>query len=133
MSTSCTLNDPLEAGGVPSFLRPLVSDYSVTLGATSRGCATAPESLRTSSHALSVNPLSRVMLYDAVTTLCASGWWSSRAEDQRAARPEPAGARAVALIEKWLADGSGYDERVWPQLKASIEDNRLSDRKRFRE
>jgi hypothetical protein len=30
-----------------------------------------------------------------------------------------------------LADESGYDERVWPQLKKAIEENCLSSRKRF--
>ena len=38
---------------------------------------------------------------------------------------------AIALLDKWLADESGYDERVWPRLKKAIEENRLSSRKRF--
>lgn len=37
------------------------------------------------------------------------------------------------LLSKWLADESGYDERAWPIVKAAIEENRLSDRKRFRD
>ena len=40
-------------------------------------------------------------------------------------------AAAIALIESWLADESGYDEEVWPRIKASIEENRLSRRHRF--
>jgi hypothetical protein len=40
---------------------------------------------------------------------------------------------AIRLLEKWLADDSGYDEEVWPRVKAAIEENRLSDRKRFTE
>jgi len=35
------------------------------------------------------------------------------------------------LLDTWLADESGYDERVWPRLKRAIEENRLSSRKRF--
>ena len=38
---------------------------------------------------------------------------------------------ARALLRQWMEDGSGYDERVWPQVKQMIEENRLSDRKRF--
>lgn len=37
------------------------------------------------------------------------------------------------LLETWLADESGYDERVWPIVKKAIEDNRPSYRKRFRD
>lgn len=40
---------------------------------------------------------------------------------------------ARALLQQWMADESGYDERVWPQVKQMIEDNRLSDRNRFAE
>lgn len=39
--------------------------------------------------------------------------------------------KALALLREWLADESGYDERTWPILKKAIEENRLSDRKRF--
>ena len=38
---------------------------------------------------------------------------------------------AIALLDEWLADESGYDEATWPRLKASIERNRLSSRRRF--
>ena len=33
-------------------------------------------------------------------------------------------ARAIALFRSWLADESGYDERVWPQLKKALERER---------
>ena len=39
----------------------------------------------------------------------------------------------MKLLDAWLADDSGYDERVWPHLKKTIEENRLSYRKRFDE
>lgn len=38
---------------------------------------------------------------------------------------------AIRLLRKWMADETGYDERVWPIVKKSIEDNRGSYRKRF--
>ncbi len=38
---------------------------------------------------------------------------------------------AIRLIESWLADESGYDEAVWETVKNTIEENRLSSRKRF--
>ncbi len=37
------------------------------------------------------------------------------------------------LMDKWMADESGHDESVWPALKESIEENRMSDRARFGE
>lgn len=37
----------------------------------------------------------------------------------------------VILLREWLADESGYDERVWPTVKLAVEENRLSDRPRF--
>ncbi len=38
---------------------------------------------------------------------------------------------AMRLLQAWLADDSGYDERVWELVKKAIEENKLSDRKRF--
>jgi hypothetical protein len=40
-------------------------------------------------------------------------------------------AAAIQLLHQWLEDESGYDERVWPQLREAIEQDRLSERKRF--
>ncbi len=39
--------------------------------------------------------------------------------------------KAISLLDEWLEDTSGYDEKVWPKLKESIERNRLSERERF--
>jgi len=39
----------------------------------------------------------------------------------------------IRMLEEWLADESGYDEETWPELKANLEANRLSYRKRFRD
>jgi excisionase family DNA binding protein len=39
----------------------------------------------------------------------------------------------LKLLNEWMADDSGYDEQVWPLVQASIEENRLSDRRRFRD
>jgi len=38
---------------------------------------------------------------------------------------------AIRLLQAWLADESGYDEKAWELLKKTIEENRLSNRKRF--
>lgn len=37
--------------------------------------------------------------------------------------------KALALLDEWIADDTGYDDRVWPMLKKTIEANRLSERK----
>lgn len=42
-------------------------------------------------------------------------------------------AAAIQLIRGWLADESGYDERVWSRVKKAIEESRPSTRRRFRE
>ena len=47
-------------------------------------------------------------------------------------RPSRA-AEAIALIERWLNDDSDYDETTWPELKAALDRDRLSDRKLFDE
>ena len=38
---------------------------------------------------------------------------------------------AIRLLQKWVADDSGYDESVWPGIKKAIEANPLSARRRF--
>ena len=40
-------------------------------------------------------------------------------------------AAAIALLDKWLSDDSGYDEATWPDLKEAIELSRTSTRRRF--
>ncbi|HLW78787.1 MAG TPA: hypothetical protein VKU44_04225 [Terriglobia bacterium] len=42
-------------------------------------------------------------------------------------------AQALELVREWLADESGYDEKVFPVLKAELEADRLSYRRRFKE
>jgi hypothetical protein len=41
-------------------------------------------------------------------------------------------ASALQLVREWLADDSGYDEEVFPILKAELEADRLSNRRRFK-
>lgn len=41
-------------------------------------------------------------------------------------------ARFLKLFREWRADESGYDEAVFPILKAEMEAERLSYRKRFK-
>jgi len=38
---------------------------------------------------------------------------------------------AIALLDEWLDDDSGYDEETWPELKESLDRDRLSDRRLF--
>jgi hypothetical protein len=33
-------------------------------------------------------------------------------------------AKAITLFKSWLADESGYDEKVWPRLKKALEQER---------
>ncbi len=33
--------------------------------------------------------------------------------------------KAVALVEDWLNDESGHDERIWPLLEEELQDNRM--------
>jgi hypothetical protein len=40
-------------------------------------------------------------------------------------------AAAIALLDSWLGDESGYDEQVWPEVKRGLEEHRLSSRKLF--
>ena len=51
-------------------------------------------------------------------------------------KPESAkAARAIALFKSWLADESGYDEKVWPRLKKALdrERERVGARRLFKE
>ena len=41
-------------------------------------------------------------------------------------------ARFLELFREWRADESGYDEKVFPILKAEMEADRISYRKRFK-
>ena len=35
------------------------------------------------------------------------------------------------LLDKWMADETGYDEETWPELKKALEEDRLSPRRLF--
>jgi hypothetical protein len=49
---------------------------------------------------------------------------------EEAATSKPA-AQAIALLDEWLADDSSYDEDTWPELKAALNQDRLSARRLF--
>jgi hypothetical protein len=55
------------------------------------------------------------------------------AEDPRLAPIRKRNQAALRLLHRWQADESGYDESVWPGLKRSLEKNRLSSRRLFRD
>jgi hypothetical protein len=37
----------------------------------------------------------------------------------------------MRLLQAWLVEESGYDEKAWELVKKVIEENKLSRRKRF--
>jgi hypothetical protein len=39
----------------------------------------------------------------------------------------------LLLLDQWIADESGYEEATWDELKAALDEDRLSDRQFFRE
>jgi hypothetical protein len=43
----------------------------------------------------------------------------------------PPPEKALALLAEWVADESGYEERVWPELQKRLNEDRLSDRPLF--
>ncbi len=38
---------------------------------------------------------------------------------------------AISLLKGWLEDETGYDEKSWPIVKKTLEENNLSSRKKF--
>jgi hypothetical protein len=45
--------------------------------------------------------------------------------------PGRASPSALALLDEWLNDDSGYDEETWPELKAALDRDRPSARRLF--
>lgn len=45
--------------------------------------------------------------------------------------PRGSAGALLELVEKWLAEDNGYDAENWPIIQQDIEENRLSDRRRF--
>jgi hypothetical protein len=43
----------------------------------------------------------------------------------------PQAPSAIALLDEWLDDETGYDEETWPGLKAAIDRDRPSSRRLF--
>ena len=39
----------------------------------------------------------------------------------------------MLLLQEWLQDESGYEEATWPIVQQLIEENALSNRRRFRD
>ncbi len=51
-------------------------------------------------------------------------------EAQQLAEIRKRNAAALKLLDEWLADESGYDERVWPKLKQALEEERRASGER---
>ena len=54
-----------------------------------------------------------------------------RAKMKNTAKPRAGNRAVIEYLRAWMKDTSGYDERVWPEVKAALEEDRLSDRKLF--
>ena len=53
----------------------------------------------------------------------------SIAQEAQAVREK--NAEAIRLLDQWLSEESDYDQKVWPTIKQSIDQHRLSSRLRF--
>jgi len=56
---------------------------------------------------------------------------TSRVSDSSRPRHQTRPEAAIALLDEWLQDESGYDEETWPELKEAFDRDRLSERKLF--
>ena len=56
-----------------------------------------------------------------------------QAKDTLESEQQAQNQAAIGLLEAWLCDASGYDERAWPIVKQALEENRLSPRTLFHE
>jgi hypothetical protein len=54
-------------------------------------------------------------------------------ESIQAIKPPGDPAAVIKALQEWMADDSGYDEAVWPALKAALEANRAGERRLFNE
>jgi len=52
-------------------------------------------------------------------------------DKQRLAEIKERNEIALHLLREALGDESGYQEAVWPKLKQAMEEDRLSNRRRF--
>ena len=78
------------------------------------------EQCRTSVTCQSVKPLEIVYIRDSSTVV---GF------EPVSEKPDD----LLLLLQEWMDDRSGYDERVWPIVRQAIEGDRLSSRDRFSE
>ena len=59
--------------------------------------------------------------------------WRYRQRDEADDKQRRRAEETRNVLASWLADESGYDERVWPELKRSLEEDRTSSRPLFHE
>jgi hypothetical protein len=71
--------------------------------------------------AITSPPATPLAIYDALPP----SYFATPAESPSKAQ------QAIALLDEWLNDDSGYDAQTWPQLKKALDEDRLSDRKLF--
>ncbi len=68
---------------------------------------------------------------ESLTPVHVLGMAVSQYVSSEAVGPTQRAKRAVALLDEWLADDSAYDEQAWPELKESLDRDRLSSRRFF--
>lgn len=68
---------------------------------------------------------------DSVTPLHVLGTGARQYISSEVSSQRQRARRAIALLDQWLSDDSGYDEETWPDLKEALEENRLSSRRLF--
>lgn len=68
---------------------------------------------------------------DSVTPLRVLGTGARQYISSEGSSQRQRARRAIALLDQWLFDDSGYDEETWPDLKEALEENRLSSRRLF--
>ena len=73
------------------------------------------------------NTVTSVDVQEALATLVAAAFLHRLIESVQTERR----TQAQDLLNSWMKDESGYDERVWPELSKDIEKYRTSERKRI--
>lgn len=113
-----------------------LSDYPSldveTISAADRFRDSSNQSSGVSHTAYSLAVLAAFAIGSATTPPVSSGYVTSSAIVASGPLPRSSKAeRAVALLREWLADESGYDEAIWPEVRRMIDEDRLSDRELF--
>lgn len=89
----------------------------------------APYQAVTSEGELSLLLIRRLVEQTSLAVSEGFGWWTTGFSSPAA--PLPRNARAIHLLREWMAEGPVCDDETWVAFKETIEESRLSYRKRF--